>query len=87
MLYEYTYAEEIGCFVPGECMQSPYVQDWAVADAQECLEACQEDDACQYFTYYGLEDYCMGLSACVELSIDSCQECYTGNTSCPGKYC
>ncbi len=75
--------DEIGCFVHGECVESPYVEDWAVTSAQECLELCQQFDGCEYFTYLGLEDYCLGFSACVELGQD-CQECYSGNASCPG---
>ncbi len=78
------FAEEIGCFVNGECTESPYVQDWSVTDAQECLQLCQKFDGCEYFTYYGLDDYCLGFSACVELSQGSCQECYSGNATCPG---
>ncbi len=56
-------ADGIACFVPGECSESPYVEDWSVADAQECLELCQKFDGCEYFTHYGLDDYCMGFSA------------------------
>ncbi len=81
-----TLAEDVGCFVPGECTSSPLVGDWSTPDPQECLELCQELDGCRFFTHYALEGHCLGLAACVRLSQDTCQECYSGNSTCPGAH-
>ncbi len=85
-VYFYTFQiEDIDCFVDGECTQSLFVGEWPVEDAQECLETCQDHPGCQYFTYYGQEDACLGLANCVELDDKDCIDCYSGNRTCPGK--
>ncbi len=73
-----------GCFVPGECIFSAYLREWPTPDPQECLELCQELDGCDFFTHYGNGDYCTGFADCIELSEQSCVECYSGNSTCPG---
>ncbi len=56
-----------------------------VDDAQACLEMCQQDDDCQYFTFYEDDNSCLTLINCVTFSIDSCHHCYSGARTCDGK--
>ncbi len=53
---------------------------------QECLKLCQEDKDCEYFTQFDLENVCYGFASCEDLSTDTCELCYSGNTSCPGRH-
>ncbi len=55
-----------------------------VDDAQTCLELCQQDDDCEYFTFYEEDSSCLTLVNCVTFSTDSCQHCYSGEKTCEG---
>ncbi len=74
-----------GCFVDGQCTSSLFVDEWPSDDAQECLEHCQTDKDCQFFTQYDLDSRCVGFANCEEFETDSCQQCYTGEVLCQGK--
>ena len=61
------------------------VGNWDTSDAQECLEECRDLDGCEYFTQFDQDAACVGFADCVTLSEGTCDECYTGSVSCPGK--
>ncbi len=51
--------DDIGCFVPGECVESVALTELDVVLPSECLSACKEyehegtgDFECNYFTFY-----------------------------------
>ncbi len=56
-----------------------------VDEAQACLEMCQEDQECEYFTFYEGDSSCMTLVNCATFSINSCNHCYSGARDCDGK--
>ena len=51
--------DDIGCFVPGECVESVALTEMGAVLPSECLSACKEyehegtgDFECNYFTFY-----------------------------------
>ena len=76
------------CYVSGECVNSPFVDEWTLEEdeggLQACLELCRDSgDGCAAVTFYSEDDYCLGFGACLELS-DSCDGCFTAGTDCDG---
>ena len=63
------------------------IDEVRTSDAQECLEACQETEGCDYFTYYRTRGDCVMFANCVALSSNSCGDCVSGNSSCPDLIC
>ena len=47
-------AQQIGCFVRGECKDSLYIDVQTVADPQACLDFCKTNLGCNYFTHYSV---------------------------------
>ena len=77
-----------GCFTPGECARSLFLDTVAAPDPQSCLEACRESgDDCAYFTHYGDLSSCVLFADCVEFNINSCDQCFSGNVECPDLVC
>ncbi len=76
------------CFQLGECQGSLYVGNERVADVQACLEMCQDSQDCQYFSFYQDEagGDCVQFANCVDFSIDTCTDCFSGHQTCPGKH-
>ena len=56
--------ESIGCFVEGECVQSPIAGSTSTQSAQDCLQYCQvrEDKS-----YYYLETTALGTMITVKI--------------------
>ncbi len=76
-----------GCFEEGECTESLLLdQVDGVEDEQVCLDLCQENNDCEYFTYYADDGTCMILANCENFSTDTCSNCYSGGKNCEGKF-
>jgi len=74
-----------GCFSSGECALSLSVNVWPAADAQQCLELCQEDEMCNYFTFKESLRSCEGFANCEFFSTNSCTDCFSAGIHCRGK--
>ena len=64
---------------------SPFLDAWTVASAQRCLERCQSEEWCKYFTHYATDEQCLGFESCEDFTHASCSDCYSGASSCDGK--
>jgi len=73
------------CFLEGECAGGLTLGNNAVQNAQECLDECQDNLSCQYYTYYEGEEVCFLFSNCPDVSVDSCDACFSGSQVCLGK--
>ncbi len=75
-----------GCFEEGECTESLMLDfTMGIENVQACLELCQVDSECEYFTYYKDDDEtCMTFANCETFSTDSCNNCYSGSSTCEG---
>jgi hypothetical protein len=66
--------------VPGECQGN--VDHVEEASSQEnCLELCQSDDNCHWFTYHSTTSACILYHDCDQVSSE-CNECISGESSC-----
>ncbi len=73
------------CFEEGKCMDSLMLDLLHnVEDLQDCLDACQGDPGCEYFTFFEEENSCLMLANCLHFSVDSCNDCYSGSSTCEG---
>ena len=73
---------DIGCFIPGECTQSLFLDYSNAEDAQACLEFCQETAECSKFTYFSDTNGCNAYANCPEMSTE-CTDCISGDSTCP----
>jgi len=90
----------VNCVTPGECIRSLLLSFWDAKttqvnekqftaifqyiNCQECLDFCKADDDCAFFTYWEDFQRCEGYANCVELSTDSCTNCFSGSEECDG---
>ena len=58
---------EIGCSVPGECVNGQYMAIVKQDTSEGCLEYCQENEECNFFTFYP-DGICMAFIECPEIS-------------------
>ncbi len=77
--------EQHFCIYIVSCSTTPCLQD-----AQSCLELCQGEGACEFFTYYPGDSTCLGFANCEDFDADTagdCEEdggCFSGAKECPG---
>ena len=75
---------EIQCWRSGKCgAGSPFQGTHSVIDKIDCLDLCQKDDSCKWFTFEYEND---GRKSCTFwgdcTSIDECPICETGESEC-----
>ena len=64
----------------------------AVTSEQECIDACKNDDKCNWYTYspknfYGLAgDSCYKFDFCNDTSTSQCPKCLSGEKACDEPY-
>ena len=75
--------DEIGCFISGECTNSPFIDYTDTDDAQGCLEFCQSFLNCNQFTHYSDTKGCFAFYNCAQLSDEGCTTCISGDVTCP----
>jgi hypothetical protein len=74
------------CFVPGGCVNSSLVAVSHPRDSQACLEDCQNQDGCNWFTYSEQLNFCELFNDCKSLDQD-CTDCVSGEVSCSVYQC
>ena len=65
---------------PGNCL-GPFVGDVPVGTAQECQEACIEEDLCEWWVYHQVEKFCTLLNGCT-IRDETCEDCVFGYKTC-----
>ena len=79
---------DIGCFVPGECIEGNTVGLFSLETAEECLDRCKDSASCLYFTHYRVGFVCLLLSECNGgLSTANCDDCVSGDVTCEPLEC
>ena len=66
----------------GQCL-GPIVGTLITPGAAECLEKCQENESCQWYTYFVPEETCILTSDC-DILDETCptEECLYGGKQC-----
>ena len=77
----------IGCFTDGECLDGTTVGISVVPSVNDCLAFCDTLEICSFFTYDISGELCIALQDCPEVSNANCQQCYSGDASCPDLLC
>ena len=52
------------CFQPGECVDSYHLSSDYTTDEYECLETCDSQPDCKWFTFFPQLSYCELLHNC-----------------------
>ena len=75
--------QDYQCFVPGECMFSQHIEIVVSKDEFQCLESCQNNVNCTWFTFYP-DDYgtCQLFASCGKIDDTLCPLCKTGQKEC-----
>jgi hypothetical protein len=66
------------CFQSGECIESFQVDAETVSDEFECLDLCNSNDNCHWFTFFPRLKFCELLSNCSALDAERCPTCLSG---------
>jgi hypothetical protein len=74
------------CFVSGSCVDSTLVAVTEPMDSRICLEDCQNQEGCNWFTYSDRLHFCELFNDCKSLDQD-CSDCVSGEVSCPPYQC
>ena len=75
------------CNVRGECIDSDLLQITHANDYLECLKACQESSDCNWYSYRKSQKYCVLYNTCSEISAEYCNDCVSGESTCPYYEC
>jgi len=70
------------CFNAGECRDSFHLKGDLMTDEFACLEFCQKEIDCGWFTFYLQTNYCELFVNCTYLDSDICPECLSGPQNC-----
>jgi len=84
------FGQEIGCFVPGHCINAPFAAFSATTDSVDsCHRFCKSNINCNYFSFLGedpdndLDNGCFVYVDCPFFSEDDCENCFSGDADCP----
>jgi hypothetical protein len=73
------------CFQQGQCTDSFHLSSDYLTDEYACLENCNDDPLCAWFTFSPTQSICELLHNCSAIDVPSCPGCLTGETNCtPG---
>ncbi len=73
------------CFQQGQCTDSFHLSSDYTTDEYACLENCNDDLLCNWFTFSPTQSICELLHNCSAIDVPSCPGCLTGQTDCtPG---
>ena len=70
------------CLVPGECIFSQNFDILAAKEEIQCLEMCQNNANCTWFTFYPETDICQLFVSCGSIDDTYCPLCTTGQKEC-----
>ncbi len=69
---------DLQCWVPGRC-QGIYLDEASTDNSNSCLDLCQANEECQWFTYD--DGSCLLLGDCQQVDT-SCPHCISGQRQC-----
>ena len=64
--------------------QGNFVDSYAIATLEECIEKCHENEDCQWFTLEKANDHCIIYEECNDQF--DCETCATGERHCSRGY-
>ena len=71
------------CYEKGECTGGNVIGVVpGESDYNACLEICQANNNCKYFTYNHDVLTCFSFDSCPTISTDSCIDCHSGERAC-----
>ena len=71
----------------GECLDAQILTYATTDDYAACRQVCIDTEGCEWLNYYGETSLCTVLTGCLEISPDTCVDCYTGERECPELEC
>ena len=75
------------CFVPGECTYDQPLVILSIDDEFKCLDRCQVNINCTWFTYNPEATTCRLFHACVIFDEKVCPDCISGQKECYDPAC
>lgn len=73
------------CYIQGQCQDGLELDSKASFSYYQCLEQCQKDLECNFFTYDSDDNLCHLLANCTQVNPVSCPNCYSGEKDCPNE--
>jgi len=70
------------CFSPGQCQNSEHLDGQFATDEYACLELCNSNPSCQWFTFAPSLNFCELLLDCSTLDSSKCDDCLSGTRDC-----
>ncbi len=74
-------ADPNSCVNEGECYDSALLHIVTAPSVQECQRECQDNQECEYFTWFQSDFGCLLFSDC-NFNSTICNDCYTGSENC-----
>ena len=68
----------------GECLGTFLHVEVEIATGDECLKICKDTDGCNWFTHDQRSSTCLLMADCENLD-ETCKECVSGESRCPGE--
>ena len=75
------------CDIKGECFNATLNGISITDNAKECLKECKDVLDCKWFTYNPDGQVCEFLNDCDEINDKNCQNCLSGQATCPINQC
>ena len=82
-----TTVPDLQCFIPGECTNSAFVGAEPAVDINNCLQLCKDTSDCAWFTFVPYAMFCELFTECVDLAVDNCANCISGQKQCEAPKC
>jgi hypothetical protein len=73
---------DLQCFIPGECTNSQGLDILPSVDEFQCLESCQENTNCTWFSFFPDSNFCQTFSSCKNVDETLCPNCISGQREC-----
>ena len=70
------------CFQRGECTDSFHLSSDFSSDEYSCLDSCNSEQLCNWFTFASAINFCKLLHNCSTVDVDKCPDCLTGQAGC-----
>ena len=70
--------------VLGECLGEVFSFNEGIMSKTDCLELCQQEEECKWFTYIPSSKICQVSTGCPTLN-ESCDKCISGESTCKPK--
>ena len=73
---------DLQCFISGECTNSQGLDILPSRDEFQCLESCQQNANCTWFSFYPNSNLCQLFSICGSTEDTFCPNCISGQRGC-----